>query len=354
MGNMKKLIVIAIVLAALIVVGYSCGGSSSSSGSSADTTVKHIAVDPYIVGAKFFEDLDNDGVKDLGEQVSSLTNANGEFTFTNALTDTATLVLDRTITPTHNGVDYAGKIKKHITSITESMVASPLTTLLANGWTEIQIVDVLTTAGVTGITVTDITKNPMAGLENLTTITEEGLAKIRSSLAIYSFMAVMDELIAGEGYDITYITFTANAVTATQALQRMVVAINYSLSPTLLTTIQSQITAAQTTMRLSPLVPDDAVLPVVTAGDIIKTSVAITDYLVPIVAANPTTYSLDLGQLSDLGQELGLNFYLIRNKGNQYIQYGMAYSAIPGAISYILQSTTLVVNSIGVVEDPYR
>lgn len=343
MGNMKKLCVMAIVLAALIVVGYSCGGAKSDSGSSADTRVKHVAVDPYVVGAKFFEDLDDDGIQDLGEQLSTASDANGLFSFSSPLTTGAFIVLSNTaIGPLHNGISYTGTIKREVTSITESLVASPLTTLLANGWTELEIVDVLTTAGVTGITVTDITKNPMAGIDNLTTITEGGLAKIRSSLAIYSFMAVMDELIAGQGYDITYITFTANAVTTTPALQKMVQAINYCLSPTLLTTIQTQMTAAQTTMRLSPLVPDDATLPEVTVGDVIRASVAVADYLIPYVASAPTTYSLNYTDLSNIGQQLGLNFYLIRNKGNTYIQYGVAYSAIPGALTGILTKDTVL------------
>jgi hypothetical protein len=336
MGNMKKLGVIAIVLAALIVVGYSCGGGSSS-GSSADTTVKHIAVDPYIVGAKFFEDLDNDGVKDLTEQVSSLTNANGEFTFTNPLTTTATLVLDDSITPTHNGVDYTGLVKRKVDSITGTLVTSPLTTLLANGWTEDEVVLVLSNAGLTGITTADLKLNPMAGMDSLVTVTEAALVKIRSSIAIYSFLSIMDKIITGEGYALTYITFTNYTITTTPALEAMVASINYCLSPTLLSTIQTQMDGS------------GYPLPAVTVGDIIKTSVAMADYIIPQVAAEPTTFIPDTASYATISYQLGLNFYLIRNKTNFYIISGVNASAIPGAITNILTFTTLTVNGVGTV-----
>lgn len=312
---MKKLGVIAIVLVAVVAIGYSCGGGGSS-GSSADTTVRHIAVDPYIVGAKFFEDLDGDEVQDLDEQLSSLTDANGLFTFSSPLTTGAFVVLsDTVIGPLHNGVSYTGIVKRKVEG-TGALVCSPLTTLLANGWEPIDIVTVLSNAGLTTITTTDLTKNPMEGIENLTTVTEPELVKIRSSIAIYSFMAIMDELIAGQGYDITYITFTANTVTTTPALQAMVSSINYCLSHTLLTTIQDQMSGAP------PGTPQ------VTVGDIIKSSVAVANYIIPQVVISPTTFAPNYVTLALLGQKLGVNFYAIRNKSNSLLIAGIN-SAIP-------------------------
>ena len=306
---MKKLAVIAIVLAALIVVGYSCGGSSSSSGSSVDTTVKHIAVDPYIVGAQFFEDLDDNGIQDLDEQLSSLTDANGLFTFSSPLTTGSFIVLSNTdIGPLHNGISYTGMVRREVTSITESLVASPLTTLLANGWTEIQIVDVLTGAGLTGITVTDLTKNPMAGINDLTSVTDTDLVNIRSSIAIYSFLSIMEQIITGEGYAMTYITFTNYAVTTTPALQAMVNSIKFCLSPTLLATIKGQMDSSGYT------------LPSVTAGDIIRTSVAMADWIIPQVVADPTGFTPNTAVYAQMSYKLGINFYIIRNKTNFIIQ----------------------------------
>ncbi len=340
MGNMKKLGVIAIVLVTLIVVGYSCGGASSSSGSSADTTVKHIAVDPYIVGAKFFEDLDGDEVQDLDEQLSSLTDANGLFTFSSPLTTGSFIVLSNTvISPLHNGVSYTGTVKREVTSITESLVASPLTTLLANGWTADEVVLVLSNAGLTGITTADLTKNPMEAMDNLVTVTEAALVKIRSSIAIYSFLSIMDQIITGEGYALTYITFTNYTITTTPALEAMVASINYCLSPTLLSTIQTQMDAS------------GYPLPAVTVGDIIRTSVAMADWIIPQVVADPIGFDPTplLALYATKSYQLGLNFYLIRNKTNFDIIAGVNASAIPDALPSILTFTTLTVNGAGTV-----
>ncbi|MFH0887879.1 MAG: hypothetical protein V1871_01570 [Planctomycetota bacterium] len=298
--------VIAMMTLVIFVVGISitsCGTSASSGSSTPTVGARGIAVDPYVVGARFLEDLNNNGQWDTGEQLSTLTDSNGVFTFANALTTTSTLLLDRTVTATHNGVTYTGNIKRIVDSITATLVASPLTTLLANGWTEIEIIDVLSTAGLTGLTASDLTANPMEGIENLTTVTEAELVKIRASIAIYSFMTVMDTLISGQGYDINYTTFS-NTATARPALKAMVDSINYCLSPTLLTTIQSQMSGGG--------VPPGT--PQVTVGDIIRASVAVTNYVIPQVVAAPTTFIPNATTLSILGNKLGVNFYVLRNK----------------------------------------
>jgi len=336
MGNMKKLGVIAIVLAMVVIMGYSCIGKSNS-GSSADTTVKHIAVDPYIVGARFFEDLDNDGFQDVGEQLSGLTDANGLFTFSSPLSTGAFVVLSNTgVAPTHNGVSYTAKIKRKVDA-TGALVCSPLTTLLANGWTEAEVVLVLSNAGLTGITTADLKLNPMDGIDNLITVTEAALVKIKASIAVYSFMTVMDTLIAGQGYDITYSIFNANTITATPSLRTMVESINYCLSSTLLGTMQSNMSGAT---------------PAVTVGDVIKSAVAMANWIIPQVATQvggPAAFVPDTTLYATMGYKLGLNFYLIRNKTNFYIIGGLNASAIPYALPSILTFTTMTVTGAGTI-----
>lgn len=297
---------ITIMVLAMFVVGISitsCGKSSSSGSSTTPAGARGIAVDPYIVGARFFEDLNNDGIQNAGEQISTLSNANGIFTFSNPLSLTSIVILsDTCIAPTHNGVTYTAKVKRKVDA-TGTLVVSPLTTLLANGWTEIEIIDVLSNTGLTGLTASDLTANPMEGIENLTTVTEADLVKIRASIAVYSFMTVMDTLITGQGYDINYTTFTSEP-RAVPALRAMVDSINYCLSPTLLTTIQSQMSGG----GAPPGTPQ------VTIGDIIKASVAVTNYVIPQVIVAPTTFIPNATTLSILGNKLGVNFYVLRNK----------------------------------------
>jgi hypothetical protein len=327
----------------LLVACYSCGSSSSSDNGSStptDHSIKGIAVDPYIVGAQLFEDLNGNGVQDADEQISTLSNSQGVLTFSSPLSITAILLLsDTSIAPFHNGVTYTGHVKR-IVDATGTLVVSPLTTLLANGWTEIQIVDVLTTAGLTGITTDDLKLNPMAGMDSATTITEAELAKIRASIAIYSFMATMD-LIIHNGYDISYTGFVNNA-DCTPTLKAMVDSINYCLSPTLLTTIQTDMSTAESH------IPGGVTLPRVTVGDVIKASVAMANDLIPDVAAAPKTFTPNLGNLASMSYTLGLNFYLIRNKDNFYIKYGVDHALVPSdALTGILDmDTQTIINNI--------
>ncbi|HLD36885.1 MAG TPA: hypothetical protein VJC37_09200 [Planctomycetota bacterium] len=336
--TVKKTVLVIGVIGILLVLGYSCGGTKSESGSS---VVKHIAVDPYIVGAKFFEDLNDDGIQNLGEQLSSLTDANGLFTFSSPLSTGATVVLSNTVIgPLHNGISYTAMVKRKVDA-TGTLVCSPLTTLLANGWTEDEVVLVLSNAGLTGITTADLKLNPMSGVDNLITVTEAALVKIRASIAVYSFMTVMDTLIAGQGYDITYSIFNANAITTTPAMQKMVESINYCLSSTLLGTIQGDMSGAPLGM------------PVVTVGDVIKSAVAMANWIIPQVATQvggPAAFVPNNGLYATMSYRLGLNFYIIRNKTNLYVNdiTGALSSGAPSnplktyALSGILTRDTII------------
>jgi len=315
-----------------------CGGGGSSSGSSASAAGSGIAVDPYIVGAQFFEDLNDNGVQDAGEQISTASDANGIFTFSRPLSTGATVVLSDTVTATlHNGVTYTGEIKRKVDA-TGTLVCSPLTTLLANGWTEQNIIDALTTAGLSGLTQADIRANPMAGINELTIVTDAQLAKIRASTSIYAFMSVMDILITGQGYDISYTTFTGNS-DAGPALQKMVDAVNFGISSTLLARMQNDMSAAPVTM------------PAVIVNDVIRADVAMTNYVIPQVAAAPTTFIPDYVGWADLGYQLGLNFYIIRNKTNPNVIGALNDPASnplkDQAIANILTFSTLTVNGSG-------
>ncbi|MFH1231197.1 MAG: hypothetical protein V1709_06835 [Planctomycetota bacterium] len=333
---------IAMMVLIMFVVGISitsCG--KSSSGSSTLPAATGIAVDPYIIGAQFFEDIDNDAIKDAVEQLSTLSNANGVFTFANQLTLGSTIALNPSVIGTHNGVAFTARIRSRVNSITATQVTSPLTTLLANGWTEIEIINALSNAGLTGLTVSDLTANPMEGIGNLdsTTLTEAHLLRIRACMCVCSFMTVMNTLIAGEGYDITPISITGTAG-ATQSLANMVMTVNTALSTGLLTTLQ---------VSMNAITGTPGSMPKVTAGDVIRSAVAISNYIIPKVAADPSTFVPNLAEINSLGQQLGLNFYTIRNKGNASVQYAYANSLMSGVLPGITAFNTFTVNSSGVV-----
>lgn len=300
-----------------------------------------VAVDPYISGAQFFEDLDNDGIKDIAEQVSSLSDANGVFTFPASLTQGSIITFNPAITSAmHNGVAFAARIRRTVDTITGTLVTSPLTTLLANGWTELEVVNCLTQAGLTGITVTDLTKDPMEGIALLdyTVLTETHLVNIRASIAIYSFLSIMDGII-NNGFAISYTAFTQNP-NAIPLLQRMVNMINTGLSVQVLNQIKQGMDIAANYLAMVGKPPP----PPVTAGDIIQASVAVANFIIPQVIAD-INYAPNLVQCALLSQKLGRSFYLLRNKADQTIQMGMSMNL--NNMPQVGNATTFVVNADG-------
>ncbi|MFA5795436.1 MAG: hypothetical protein WC980_10285 [Candidatus Brocadiia bacterium] len=345
-NRMKLMMMTSLLISAVLMLGYGgmCGSSSKSDSGDSGTTAPAatgIAVDPYVEGVQFFEDLDNDSIKDVGEQLSSLSDANGVFTFADLLTLGSTLTLNPSVTGTHNGVAFTGKIKRTVDTITDTLVTSPLTTLLANGWTESEVVLILSQAGLTGITTADIKSNPMAGIENLdaATLTEAHLIKIRASIAIYSFLSVMDKVITSTGITINYNAFVASP-TAITLLQNMVTSINNGLSTQILTSIDTAL-ASVNTMLVGIGQPT---LPKVTAGDVIRASVAISNHIIPKVIVNLAYLPTQI-EVTNWSFDLGKRFYTLRNKTHTSVQGGITY----GQLTPIGTATTFIIDDSGTV-----
>lgn len=346
MRNTRTIGISILIAAMVLMVGYGLSCKKSSSSKSSTTAGSSpapsagaygVAVDPYIVGAQFFEDANNNGVKDTGEQVSTLSDNSGNFTFPNALTISSTILLDSVVTPTHNGVDYKGEIKRTVDA-TGTIVVSPLTTLLANGWTEAQVISVLNNAGLTGVTTANLKEDPMAGIADLTsaTLTEAHLKKIRASICIYSFLSIMDGVItASNGFDITYDVFVASP-TAIALVTQMVNLVNDGLSSTMVTTLSGIIDGINA--GLPGGVPP---LPSITAGDVIRGSVAISNYVIWKVINVDLAYAPTIVDYTAWANELGRNFYIIRNKTHPTVITGVNQGYIPGAITNILTFSSL-------------
>ena len=152
---MKKFSLQKIFLASFIVILLSaCGGSSSNSKSTTDTTKQStttpisyvvnpvipdeqnnessdtssntsgIAVDPYIKNATFFWDKNKNGIRDLDEPISSLSDENGKFTFDEKIQSGERIIMKDK--GEHNGVPYTGDLSANLG---ENGVVSPLTTI---------------------------------------------------------------------------------------------------------------------------------------------------------------------------------------------------------------------------------
>ncbi len=121
---------IKIILVSLMIVtmlfSTACGGSSDSTagGGSGSGLTDGIAVDPYIEGAQFAEVDSSDKVI----QISTPSDENGQFSFTNGVTSGNFLVMvDKDAL--HNGYTFNGILKRYIDQTDGNVVVSPLTTL---------------------------------------------------------------------------------------------------------------------------------------------------------------------------------------------------------------------------------
>ena len=315
---------------------------------SASTASKGVAVDPYISDATFFEDVNNNGIKDEGEQVSTASDAKGGFSFSRPLTTGSTIIMDDK--GTHNGVAYTGILKRVVES-SGTLIASPLTTLLANGWTTENVVDVLNAAGLS-ITADDLTKDPMSGIDqkDAETLSDTDLEKIRASISVYCFLSIMDQVIqlakTGEipvaglsditsGYDLSYDKFTLHPNWQV-LLTAMVTLIKDGISEEVVSTIDSTLSQATTTCTSFGL----PVPPSATAGDVIKASVAISNYVIPKVVDSCKGLDTATGfpkcdytpSPADYGNwrwELGEKFYVLRTKSNGCISAGITNGFLP-------------------------
>jgi hypothetical protein len=323
----------------LLVFSFAnCGGGGENLGNK--------LVDPYIVGAQLFEDLNNNGQRDSGEQLSTFTDTNGAFTFPSSLQAGSIVRINPSQKGKHNGLPYSAKIRAKVLNEGESnLVVSPLTTLLANGWTSAQVLEVLTDAGLTGVSESDLSEDPMSKFDLLatsSTLTEADLDSLRASISIYCFLRIIQEIIDKnqaytqdtDAYGLTYTMFKQHPEQQI-LLTRMVSQIKRGLSKSVLDPISVEIEAAK---AQCPQTVD------VTIGDIIRGSVAISEFVIEEVTAScqvqvgedfPSCDYNPLSNLSDFNEwsdALGKRFYVMRTKSNVCTQGAVSMSLLPNVL----------------------
>ncbi len=310
-------------LSIMLFACKSTDSNDSSSTSSTDSTIfTGIAVDPYIEDAVFCEDKNNNGSCDADEQVSTASDASGLFTFASQVTVGSTIIVKTQ--GKHNGITYTLNISRSIDSTTdvENQVVSPLTTLATRDLTNEQIVAMLQEAGLT-MTAADVTADPMSGIAALSgTVTEEQLVKIRSSIAVYALLRIINGSTTLSSLTGTalYTSAMTDGEPVHEVLEIMATLVKSGLDPDLIATIQSQLDTAPIT------------LPAITAEDVARTAVAITDYIaatgyttcnatsgdaaakVTAALAEVQTVTADGGNIEGWATKLGSYFYAARNE----------------------------------------
>ncbi len=104
------------------------------------------AVDPYIVGAQFWADVDRDGIIDENE-TSTLSDKNGNFTFSMYIPDDTNVTMIKQ--GLHNGKLFDGNLSASFNNT--AAIISPITSLGSVGFSDSEIIAVLVTNGMTDI-----------------------------------------------------------------------------------------------------------------------------------------------------------------------------------------------------------
>jgi hypothetical protein len=195
---------IKILVFALLLLGtISCGGGGGSS--SPSVAVNGTVVDPPIVGAKFVE-LDPAGNV---VQESSPSDSQGKFSFPRNLTRGNTVEMETS--GKHGGTPFLGLLKLKIKDPKPSIIVSPVTTIVAEGLTELETVSLLESSGANGITENDVEKNPLDQLAEKTTadVTNQDLQQLIGNLAIGATLALHNNNIQDSTFDSTVATIAA-------------------------------------------------------------------------------------------------------------------------------------------------
>jgi hypothetical protein len=248
---MKKIKYIALFIcigfSSIVLVGCS-GGSGGGSDGGTSPAVSGVLVDPFISGAVLCEDVDKSGTCDAGEQLSSTTDANGNFSFANDLTVGSHIIMSQQ--GFHNNVPYTLNLAGVVDADGNIDVVSPLTTLQTKSLTVPQIKGLLTAAGLGNLTDDDILANPLAGGIN-SLRTDNQLRRLHATLATYGMLKVikgskrLSELTALQ---------LINSPEVNQILTAMVTTIKATLSMANLNVIQAQVDANNNAFFTAPTV----------------------------------------------------------------------------------------------------
>lgn len=239
-GSLFRRTVVCLLIAGLT----GCGGGGGSTGG-IDTPVdtapvgvtSGIAVDPYIKGA-IFQEILADGTK--SDNISSASDENGKFTFAQALTQGSTIEM---VAPgLHNGELYAGALTRKVDASSGELVASPITTLLAAGKSEDELVEAL------GVPASSLKSNPMAAIDKGGELSDADLKLLKASILAHAAVQSPEKSVADAVVEVKTIVdqlTTAELKTSLTVLNAVVALRDFVLAnPAAL--ISDPVTAVQT------------------------------------------------------------------------------------------------------------
>ncbi|MGK2906661.1 MAG: c-type cytochrome [Desulfuromonadales bacterium] len=174
------------------------GGSDDVAGSSSNDTLvttsikSGIAVDPYITGAQF-EELSADE-QTLIQGSAGTSSATGQFAFNEPIKVGSIIRINLNSKGQHANEPYTGVIKRQVfADDKEPVVVSPLTTLLANGMTPAAVIQMMNSAGLSGLTASRLYADPMA------TVSASDLVLLQANMSVNAFMEATNNFNYGGG-----------------------------------------------------------------------------------------------------------------------------------------------------------
>lgn len=314
-----------------------CGGSSSDSpagngnnggnGTSSGLTIT--AVDPYITGAEFCIDLNDNNACDAGEPTAKDL-GNGQYQFTNYTPDAVYKILAKNkgteSNPnygTHNGAAYPLNIRSLTAANQVTGFVTPTSTMQLNqNITQVQLLQVLNQfSHMLGKTVTagDISGDHIKDIINKkpSELTEADLAVIRAQLTVYGAMRIM------QGSD---------KIRSLTGDQFMVSAMNGGANNTVFTIFNTLVTNVAHAIDKNALSSFDGQLPDILKNAypirmdvVVATGVAIVDFMTQKgydacnqsdgdVAQIQGALSPYLSKIQGVAQDMGPKYYQAKNK----------------------------------------
>jgi hypothetical protein len=219
-------------LAAAISLMFGCGGGGGSSAVGGSGKI----VDGYVSGAVVVCDSNNNGVKD-GAEVSTTTNATGDFTFTPACTDP---LFSTGGTNVDTGLPFVGVLK----APAGSTMVTPLTTLVSSGMTNEQVVAALGLPAGTNVTTTDPIAAGNEDLRKKTLVVQQIMQKTTETLSSIAGVNISSDASAAEKAKVNAI-FQDVAAAVTSAIKtNITAAVPVPLIPLNSTTVNSTVVSA--------------------------------------------------------------------------------------------------------------
>jgi hypothetical protein len=210
--------------------------------------------------------------------VSSASDEEGEFEFATP-PEVGSIILMKTA-GTHNGVPYQmPEIYAKYTG--DDFIVSPLTMVQADGFTDEQIVNMLTLAGLQGVTADMIATDPIDGLiGDDGAITEAKLAVLRANIALYALVVIAEgsDTISDLSIEEAVTSATTDGGAINKILKGVASVVNSSLNSQNL----DGLTAGYAGMIDASKQFIDGGLPVINFADVVRVSVAIADRVASI------------------------------------------------------------------------